>query len=48
MSKPNHNSLAYKRQAAPDKTYKQLKQKQKLRIAEMMYHVTLRFYDSVK
>lgn len=44
MSKPNHNSLAYKRQAAPDKTYKQLKQKQKLRIAEMMYRETLRFY----
>ncbi len=44
MAKPNHHSLAYKKRANPNKTYKDLKQKQKLRIAEMMYHETLRFH----
>jgi len=44
MSKPNHHSLAYKRQAAPNRTYKELKQKQKAKIADYMYRETLRFY----
>lgn len=44
MSKPNHHSLSYKRQAQPNKTYKDLKQKQKAKIAEWMYRETLRFY----
>lgn len=44
MSKPNHHSLAYKQQAQPNKTYKDLKQKQKAKIADWMYRETLRFY----
>lgn len=43
--KPNHHSLAYKRQVAPNKTYKDLKQKQKAKIADYMYRETLRFYS---
>lgn len=42
--KRNHHSLAYKRQAMPNKTYKDLKQKQKAWIADNMYTETLRFF----
>lgn len=44
MAKPNHHSLAYTQQAQPNKTYKDLKQKQKAKIADWMYRETLRFY----
>ena len=30
--KPNHHSLAYKQQKQPNKTYKDLKQKQKMKM----------------
>ena len=35
--KPNHHSLAYKQQKQPNKTYKDLKQKQKMKIADWMF-----------
>lgn len=42
--KPNHHSLAYKKQAQPNKTYKDLKQKQKARIANWMFESTCAYY----
>jgi len=44
LAKTNHHSLAYKQQAQPNKTYKDLKQKQKAKIADWMYRETLQFY----
>lgn len=42
--KPNHHSLAYKQQKQPNKTYKDLKQKQKMKIADWMFRGTCIFY----
>ena len=42
--KPNHHSLAYKQQKQPNKTYKDLKQKQKMKIADWMFRETCIFY----
>lgn len=44
MSKPNHHSLAYKMRANPNKTYKELKQKQKARISEWMFQSVSDYY----
>ncbi len=37
MAKKNHHSLKYKMASQPNKTYKDLKQKQKLKISEWMF-----------
>ena len=42
--KQNHHSLAYKRQKQPNKTYKDLKQKQKMKIADQMFRETCSYY----
>lgn len=42
--KVNHHSLAYKMQAQPNKTYKDLRQKQKAKIAGWMYEVACEYY----
>ena len=42
--KVNHHSLAYKMQAQPNKTYKDLRQKQKARIGEWMFQSVCEFY----
>ena len=42
--KVNHHSLAYKMQAQPNKTYKDLRQKQKARIAEWMFQAVCAYY----
>lgn len=42
--KVNHHSLAYKMRAKPNKTYKDLKQKQKKRIADWMLQSTCAYY----
>ena len=42
--KPNHHSLKYKREKEPNKKYKDLKQKQKARIADWMYEKTCDYY----
>ena len=42
--KPNHHSLAYKMRAKPNKTYKELKQKQKARIANWMFQAVCEYY----
>ena len=44
MAKPNHHSLAYKMWANPNKTYKELKQKQKARISEWMFQAVSEYY----
>ena len=44
MAKPNHHSLAYKMRANPNKTYKELKQKQKARISEWMFRAVCEYY----
>lgn len=44
--KQNHHSLAYKRQKQPDKTYKDLKQKQKMKIADWMFRETCSYYKA--
>lgn len=46
MAKLNHHSLKYKMQKEPNKTYKDLKQKQKAKIADWMYQETCRFYST--
>lgn len=42
--KPNHHSLAYKMQAKPNKTYKELKQKQKARIEDWIFRAVCEYY----
>ena len=42
--KVNHHSLAYKMQAQPNKTYKDLRQKQKARIADWMFQSVCEYY----
>lgn len=42
--KHNHHSLAYKQQKQPNKTYKDLKQKQKMKIADWMFRETCIYY----
>ncbi len=42
--KPNHHSLAYKMRAKPNKTYKELKQKQKAKIGEWAFQSTCEYY----
>lgn len=42
--KTNHNSLAYKMRAQPNKTYKDLRQKQKVKIANWMYQAVCEYY----
>ena len=44
MAKPNHHSIAYKMRANPNKTYKELKQKQKARISEWMFRAVCEYY----
>lgn len=44
MSQKSHNSLRYKMQIQPNKTYKDLKQKQKARISEWMFREVCNFY----
>ena len=44
MSKPNHHSLAYKMRAKPNKTWKDLKQKQKMRISNWMFQKVCDYY----
>ena len=41
----NHPTLAYKMQAQPNKTYKDLKQKQKARIADWMFQSACAYYQ---
>ncbi len=41
----NHNSLAYKMQAQPNKTYKDLRQKQKARISDWMFWAVCEYYS---
>ncbi len=40
----NHNSLTYKMQAQPNKTYKDLRQKQKAKIADWMFQSVCAYY----
>lgn len=40
----NHHSLAYKRQAQPNKTYQGLQQKQKSKISDWMYQTVSEYY----
>ena len=42
--KVNHNSLAYKMRAQPNKTYKDLRQKQKARISDWMFQAVSEYY----
>ena len=42
--KPNHHSLAYKMRAKPNKTYKELKQKQKAKIGEWSFRSVCEYY----
>ena len=42
--KVNHHSLAYKMQAKPNKTYKDLRQKQKAKISEWMFRAVCEHY----
>ena len=42
--KPNHHSLAYKMRAKPNKTYKDLKQKQKAKIADWMFQAVCDYF----
>ena len=43
--KVNHHSLAYKMQARPNKTYKDLKQKQKAKISDWMFRSVCEYYE---
>lgn len=43
--KVNHHSLAYKMQAKPNKTYKDLRQKQKAKISEWMFWAVCEYYQ---
>lgn len=43
--KVNHHSLAYKMQAKPNKTYKDLRQKQKAKISEWMFRAVCEHYQ---
>lgn len=42
--KANHRSLAYKMHAQPNKTYKDLRQKQKAKISNWMYQAVSEYY----
>ena len=42
--KPNHHSLKYKQEKEPNKKYKDLKQKQKAKIADWMFEKTCDYY----
>jgi len=44
--KVNHHLLAYKMQAQPNKTYKDLRQKQKAKISNWMYQATSEYYGA--
>ena len=44
MAKPNHHSFAYKMRANPNKTYKELKQKQRVKISEWMFRAVCEYY----
>lgn len=44
VMKVNHHSLAYKMQAKPNKTYKDLRQKQKARILDWMFRAVCEHY----
>ena len=44
MGRVNHNSMNYKRLAQPNKTYKDLKQKQKAKISDWMFNEVCSFY----
>lgn len=44
--KVNHHSLAYKMQVQPNKTYKDLRQKQKARIADWMFRAVCEYYKA--
>ena len=46
MAKPDHHSLAYKMRAKPNKTYKELKQKQKARISDWMFQAVCGYYGA--
>ena len=41
----NHHSLAYKMQARPNKTYKDLKQKQRAKISDWMFRFVCEYYE---
>lgn len=43
--KANHHSLKYKMQAQPNKTYKDLRQKQKSKISNWMFQMVCEYYD---
>ena len=43
--KVNHHSLAYKMQAPPNKTYKDLRQKQKAQISDWMFRAICEYYN---
>ena len=42
--KVNHNSLAYKMRTQPNKTYKDLRQKQRARISDWMFQAVSKYY----
>ncbi len=42
--KKNHHTLAYKQQKQPNKSYKDLKQKHKMKIAEWMFRETCSYF----
>ena len=42
--KKNHNSLQYKMEAKPNKTFKELKQKQKAKISDWLYKEVFLYY----
>ena len=46
--KVNHHSLAYKMQAKPNKTYKDLPQKQKARISDWMFQAVCEYYQEYR
>ena len=43
--KKNHHSLQYKMEANPNKTFKQLKQKQKAKISDWLYKEVFLYYQ---
>ena len=43
--KVNHHSFAYKKQAQPNKSYKDLRQKQKTKISDWMFRAVCEYYE---
>ena len=43
--KVNHHSFAYKKQAQPNKRYKDLRQKQKTKISDWMFRAVCEYYE---